>query len=80
MLWSPIVKASGDKAKFNQMADIEAIAANIQAQYGVTLKCIINEKFAACLEELRAYARHSTKELKSPVLRLRQVEEYGGRI
>ena len=28
------------------------------------------------LAELRKYAHHSTKELKSPVLRLMQVEEY----
>ena len=28
------------------------------------------------LAELRKYGRHSTKELKSPVLRLMQVEEY----
>jgi len=76
MLWSPIVKASGVKAKHSQMADIEEIRANIQANYGVSLEPIINEKFASCLEELRAFARHSTKELKSPVLRYMQVEEY----
>lgn len=69
MLWSPIVKASGEKAKFSQTADIEGITANIQANYGVTLECIINEKFADCLSGLRNYARDETKELKSPVLR-----------
>jgi Holliday junction resolvase-like predicted endonuclease len=51
MLWSPIVRVSGDKAKFSQVADIERITANIQAKYGVGLECIINEKFAACLAE-----------------------------
>lgn len=76
MFWSPIVKTAGDQAKFNQMADVAIITANIQTKYGVTLECIINEKFAACLAELRAYARNSTKDLKSPVLRLMQVEEY----
>jgi hypothetical protein len=75
MLWSPIVRVSGDKAKFSQTADIERITANIQAKYGVGLECIINEKFAACLAELREYARNTTKELKSPVLRFMQVEE-----
>jgi len=76
MLWSPIVKMSGDKAKFNQMADIEGITENIQTKYGLTLECIINEKFANCLAELREFARNETKELKSPVLRFMQVEEY----
>ena len=76
MLWSPIVKISGVKAKNNQIADIEKITANMQARYGVGIECIINQKFADCLAELREYARHETKELKSPVLRFMQVEEY----
>jgi hypothetical protein len=76
MLWSPIVRTSGEKAKYSQMADVEAVVANIRANYGVTLECIINEKFASCLAELREYACHETKELKSPVLRFMQVEEY----
>ena len=76
MLWSPIVRVSGDKAKFSQTADIERITENIQTRYGVVLECIINEKFANCLAELRVYARKETKELKSPVLRFMQVEEY----
>ena len=76
MLWSPIVRRSGDKARFSQMADIDRITANIQAKYGVILECIINERFADCLAELREYACRETKELKSPVLRFMQVEEY----
>ena len=76
MLWSPIVKKARDGAKFNQMTDVEKIKANIHAKYGVTLDCIVNEKFSARLSELRDYARNETKELKSPVLRLMQVEEF----
>lgn len=76
MLWSPIVKIPGKGAKFSQVADIQQITENIQAKYDVTLECIVNEKFADCLAELREYARHETKDLKSPVLRLMQVEEY----
>jgi hypothetical protein len=76
MLWSPIVRVAGEKARFSQMADIDRITANIQAKYGVTLECIINERFANCLAELREYACSETKELKSPVLRFMQVEEY----
>jgi len=76
MLWSPIVKVSGEKAKHSQLADIEKIKANIQAKFGIKLECIFNKGFAACLAELRDYARSETKELKSPVLRFMQVEEY----
>ena len=76
MLWSPIVKVPSDRAKHSQIADIEGITKNIQAKYGVLLECIINEKFANCLVELREYASSKTEELKSPVLRFMQVEEY----
>jgi Holliday junction resolvase-like predicted endonuclease len=75
MLWSPIVKVSGGKAKFSQMTDIEMIIANIQSKYGVGLECIINRRFADCLAQLREYSNKETKELKSPVLRLMQIEE-----
>ena len=76
MLWSPIVKVPGERAKFSQIADIEEITSNIQAKYDVTLECIINEKFEDCLAELRDFARKETKDLKSPVLRFMQVEEH----
>lgn len=75
MLWSPIVKTSRAGAKFNQMADMEILKENINLHYGVHLELIINEAFAACLSELRNFARIETKELKSPVMRYMQVEE-----
>lgn len=76
MLWSPIVRVSSDRAKSSQMKDIDRITTNIQAKYNVTLECIINERFADCLAQLREYACSETKELKSPVLRFMQIEEY----
>ncbi len=76
MLWTPIVKRARKSAKHDQMRDIEEIKANLKKRYSVTLECIINKRFAQCLSELRDYARSETKELKSPVLRLMQVEEY----
>lgn len=75
MLWSPIVRKSGETAKSNQMADIEGIKANILTKYGVMINFVINEKFSECLAELRNYAKHETKEIKSPVIRYLQVEE-----
>ena len=79
MLWTPIVKRARKGAKHDQMRDIEEIKVNLKERYGVVLECIINEKFSQCLSELREYARSETKELKSPVLRLMQVEEYLGK-
>jgi hypothetical protein len=75
MLWSPIVRVSGEKAKFSQITDIDMITANIRAKYGVDVECVINQRFADCLVQLREYAFKETKELKSPVLRFMQIEE-----
>ena len=76
MLWSPIIKNSKDTSKHNQVRDLERIQKNIKEKYGVSIEFIANEKFLRCLDELREYARCETKELKSPVLRLMQIEEY----
>lgn len=75
MLWSPIVKNAGPKAKNNQLRDIAEIQETLRREYGVGIKPIINHEYAKCLTELREYAAKETKELKSPVLRLMQIEE-----
>ena len=76
MLWSPIVKNQSQKAKHNQMEDVEQIKTKLKEKYGIEIELVINKRFLSCLKELRDYARKETKELKSPVLRLMQVEEY----
>jgi len=76
MLWSPIVKSSKVTAKHNQLIDLEKIDKKIKGKYGIGIEFIVNEKFLKCLGELRDFAKRETKELKSPVLRLMQVEEY----
>lgn len=76
MFWSPVIRISSEKAKHNQMRDVEEIRARIEKEYGVEIEFVINEKFLLCLRELRDYARKQTKELKSSVLRFMQIEEY----
>lgn len=75
MLWSPIVKNQGIKAKHNQLNDIKIIQTTLNNEYGVKIEAVINLEYRNCLLELRKYARKETKELKSPVLRLMQIEE-----
>ena len=76
MLWSPIVKNSKETSKHNQIKDLKEIQQNIFSNYGIDLEFVVNERFLDCLNELRQFAKRETKELKSPVLRLMQVEEY----
>jgi len=76
MLWSPVVKTSKIGSIHNQMDHVAQIDANIQAEYGVHLEIIINERFDACLQEMRSYASKQTAELKCPVMRLFQIEAH----
>lgn len=79
MLWSPIIKRSGQDTKHDQIRDIEKIRDNIKAKYEIEIDFVINEKFSACLDELRKVAAEETKELKSVILRYMQVEFYLGK-
>jgi hypothetical protein len=76
MLWSPIVKNQGVKAKHNQIKDVEEIKNRLQLDREIELQIVINERFKECLDCLRKHAAKKTEELKSPVLRYLQIEEY----
>ncbi len=76
MFWSPIVKKSRADAKLNQMRDVEEIKRNIFSKYGVDVEFVINEAFLSCLNEMRSFAKKESKELKCPVMRSMQIEEY----
>jgi hypothetical protein len=43
--------------------------------FKVDIEVISNQDYKDCMQKLRDYARRETKELKSPVLRLFQIEE-----
>lgn len=75
MLWSPIVKNSGSKAKHNQMNDVLEIQSRLQEEFSYELELVINEKYQSAIDQLRSIAGKETKELKSPVLRMLQIEE-----
>jgi len=75
MLWSPIVKKAGETAKNDQFKNVKEIEKNLRQEFGIELELIINREYQECLEELRKHVRKETKEFKSPVLRMMQIEE-----
>ncbi|KAB8333556.1 YraN family protein [Scytonema tolypothrichoides VB-61278] len=79
MLWSPIVRDSAPHAKHDQMIAVGNVRTNIQQTRGVDIQLLINEAYYDCLIRLREYAATRTEELKSPVLRLFQIESFLGR-
>ena len=76
MLWSPIVKDSQGHPLYNQLLHLVDIRAALKSKYNVDLECTVNDKFLACLKELRVYASTQTSELQCPLLRLLQIESY----
>ena len=75
MLWSPIVKASAPTAKHDQLKAVANVKTRILQEEGVDIELIINERYQECLQALRKYAAKRSEELKSPVMRLFQIEE-----
>jgi hypothetical protein len=74
MLWSPIVKDSKGKIEYNQRNHLARMVDEIKKTKNVDVQLMINEKFWAAFLELKEYAARTSEELKSPVLRLLQVE------
>ena len=70
-LWSPIVKDTPD-----QLRNVVLAHDYLKKERGIEIQLIINEAYKKCLKRLRDYAAKETKELKSPVLRLFQIEEF----
>ena len=76
MLWSPIVKDSKGKDEYNQFYHLNLLKEGIRNELGVEVECVINEQYLEAIHALRKYAREETKELKSPIMRFLQIEEY----
>ena len=75
MLWSPIVK-NRPNSRNNQAGHVAEIQAAIRRRYSIDLELIINQRFADCLREMREYAGTQTSDIKCPVLRYLQIEQY----
>jgi len=75
MFWSPIVKSSSAKAKYDQSKDVENIKNILKEDYNVDLQVIINSEYLKCIKKLRAVALQRTDEIKSPIMRFLQIEE-----
>lgn len=74
MLWSPIVKRRSNPV-YDQMGHLEQVSKVIEGKYGVKLELVVNKRFQECLKELRDLAAIAGAEIKSPVMRLLQIEE-----
>lgn len=76
MLWSPVVKPSLRSKAPSQLDDVIEVQRQIREKFGVELETIINQRFCDCIAEMREYARNESKEIKNPILRTWQIEEY----
>ncbi|MGH7323118.1 MAG: hypothetical protein ACREJ9_00540 [Candidatus Rokuibacteriota bacterium] len=76
MLWSPVVRHSDGKPEYDQFAHLKRVEEEVRAKTDITIEFVINEKYVAAIDELRAFARQETKELKSPLMRFLQIDEW----
>lgn len=73
MLWSPIVRDTRLGSKHNQMRDIAEIKMAVKKR-GIDLRVFVNEEFQWAILRLKEIALEESKELKSSVMRLFQIE------
>ena len=76
MLWSPVVRQSGGKPEYNQFTHLKRVEDEVRARTGVKLTFVINQAYIEAINALREFARNETKELKSPIMRFLQIEEW----
>lgn len=76
MLWSPVVRRSDGKPEYDQFAHLKRVEEEVKAKTSVTIAFVINEDYVAAVDELRAFAGQETKELKSPLMRFLQIDEW----
>jgi hypothetical protein len=74
MLWSPILKNSKGKIEYNQLDHLNRMVEEIQIKKHVSVQLMINQDFHQAFMELKRYAATASEELKSPILRLLQIE------
>lgn len=76
MLWSPIVRISSERAKYNTNDELNKVRAKIKSDYGLNLELIINDIYAEALTELKEIAIKETAKFNSNVMRVFQIEMY----
>ena len=76
MLWSPVVKRSNGNPVYDQFGHLKIVVEEILARTGIEITLVINQDYVDAIDALRAFARIETKELKSPVMRFLQIDEW----
>jgi hypothetical protein len=76
MLWSPVVHYSSGKAQYDQFAHLKQIGDEILHKMGVKIEFVTNQTYLDAIGKLRAFAARESKELKSPIMRFLQIEEW----
>ena len=77
MFWTPVIRIPKRKdVKYNQLKDLTSLQSTLKEKYNIDLELIYNEGFLARIEELRQFSLKHTEELKSPIIRMLQIEEH----
>jgi hypothetical protein len=77
MLWSPVVHHT-QGAQYDQFAHLEEICVEIK-KTEIEIEVVVNEHYLEAIAALRAFASKETKELKSPIKRFLQIEQWANK-
>ena len=75
MLWTPLAKDTGPKAKLNPCKDLREVKEKIMAEFAIDLVIIANKDYMKAVSELRRIAAKTSYAMKSPIMRYMQIEE-----
>lgn len=75
MFWSPIVRISSERAKYNTIGELTRVREKIESQYGLNLELVINDKYVDALSVLKNIAAQQTAKFNSSVMRVFQIEK-----
>lgn len=76
MIWSPIVRISGETANYNTYIELKRLKRTIDNEFDVDLELVINDQFESSINTLRSYASNQSAHFSSRLMRLFQIEAY----
>jgi hypothetical protein len=76
MLWSPVVKRSNGNPIYDQFSHLKRMTDEILTTTGVQVTLVVNKDYVDAIDKLREFAAAETKELKSPIMRFLQIDQW----
>jgi RIO-like serine/threonine protein kinase len=75
MFWTPIVKITGEKAKYQAERDLRHLEKYLERKHKIKIELIYNEKYYNCYKEIKQYSTKLNEHVDNFPLRFLQIIE-----